>query len=54
MHIKPPQITESVSELKSLLRKTSVGYQKQRLTAIYLFRSGQAATRKQVAEDDRC
>ena len=50
MHIKPPQITESVSELKSLLRKTSVGYQKQRLTAIYLFRSGQAATRKQVAE----
>ena len=50
MHIKPPQITESVSELKSLLRKTSVGYQKQRLTAIYLFRSGQATTRKQVAE----
>ena len=50
MHIKPPEITESVSELKSLLRKTSVGYQKQRLTALYLFRSGQAITRKQVAE----
>lgn len=50
MNIKPPQITESVSELKSLLRKTSIGYQKQRLTAIYLFRSGQATTRKQVAE----
>ena len=49
MNIKPPQITESVSELKSLLRKTSVGYQKQRLTAIYLFRSGQATTRKQAA-----
>ena len=32
MNIKPPQITESVSELKSLLRKTPVGYQKQRLT----------------------
>ena len=50
MHIKPPEITESVSELKRLLRKTSVGYQKQRLTALYLFRSGQAITRKQVAE----
>ncbi len=49
MYIKPPQITESVSELKSLLRKTPVGYQKQRLTAIYLFRSGQATTRKQAA-----
>lgn len=50
MHLKPPQIRESVSELKSLLRQTAVGYQKQRLTAIYLFRSGQATTRKQVAE----
>ena len=49
MNIKPPQITESVSELKSLLRKTPVGYQKQRLTALYLFRSGQATTRKQAA-----
>ena len=49
MNIKPPQITESVSELKILLRKTPVGYQKQRLTALYLFRSGQATTRKQAA-----
>ena len=49
MNIKPPQITESVSELKSLLRKTPVGYQKQRLTVLYLFRSGQATTRKQAA-----
>ncbi len=49
MHIKPPEITESVSELKSLLRKTPVGYQKQRLTALYLFRSGHATTRKQAA-----
>ena len=46
MNIKPPQITESVSELKILLRKTPVGYQKQRLTALYLFRSG---ARKQAA-----
>ena len=50
MHLKPPEITESVSELKKLLRKTSAGYQKQRLTTLYLFRSGQATTRKQVAE----
>ena len=34
MNIKPPQITESVSELKSLLRKTPVGYQKQRLSPL--------------------
>ena len=32
-----------------MLRKTPVGYQKQRLTALYLFRSGQATTRKQAA-----
>ena len=50
MNIKPPQITESVSELKSLLRKKSIGYQKQRLTAIYLFRSGQVTTRPQAAD----
>ena len=50
MHLKPPDITESVSELKRLLRKTPVGYQKQRLTALYLFRSGQAGSRKQVAD----
>ena len=50
MHLKPPDITESVSELKRLLRKTPVGYQKQRLMALYLFRSGQAGSRKQVAD----
>ena len=31
------------------VEKTPVGYQKQRLTAIYLFRDGQATTRKQAA-----
>lgn len=50
MKLKPSQITESVAELKNMLRKTSIGYQKQRLTALYLFRSGQATTRKQIAE----
>ena len=50
MKLKPSQITESVAELKNMLRKTSIGYQKQRLTALYLFRSSQAITRKQIVE----
>ena len=50
MNIKTPQITESVSELKNLIRKTSIGYQKQRLTMLYLYRSGQFKTRKQTSE----
>ena len=50
MNIKTPQITESVSELKNLIRKSSIGYQKQRLTILYLYRSGQAKTRKQAAQ----
>ncbi len=49
MKLQPSQITESVAELKNMLRKTSIGYQKQRLTALFLFRSGQALTRKQIA-----
>ncbi len=50
MKLKPSQITESIAELKSMIRKTSTGYQKQRLTTLFLFRSGQATTRKQIAE----
>ena len=50
MNIKTPQITESVSELKNLIRKSSIGYQKQRLTILYLYHSGQAKTRKQAAQ----
>ena len=45
-----PEITESVDELKSLLRKASSGYKTQRLSMLYLLRSGQAKNRKQVAE----
>ncbi len=45
MKLQPSQIAESVDALKNMLRKTSVGYQKQRLTTLYLFRSGQATTR---------
>ena len=42
-----PDITES---LKDRLRSESVGYKKQRLTAVYLLQSGGAKNRKQVAD----
>ena len=45
-----PEITESADELKSLLRNASEGYQTQRLSMLYLLRSGQAKNRTQVAE----
>ena len=44
-----PEITESVPELKKRLRGESVGYKKQRLTALYLLQSGEAKNRQQVA-----
>lgn len=44
-----PDITESTTALKSQLRSESVGYRKQRLTALYLLQSGEATTRQQVA-----
>ena len=45
-----PDITESATELKDRLRSESVGYKKQRLTAVYLLQSGGAKNRKQVAD----
>ena len=45
-----PDITESSTELKERLRGESVGYKKQRLTALYLLQSGNAKNRKQVAD----
>ena len=50
MNRKVPEITESVAELKSLLCNASEGYKKQRLSMLYLLRSGQAKNRTQVAE----
>ena len=50
MSKKLPQITESASKLKTELRKASTGFQKQRLTALYLIRTNQATTRTQVAD----
>ena len=49
MKLKPSHITEDVAELKKMLRETSIGYQKQRLTALHLLRSGQAKTQEQIA-----
>ncbi len=50
MNKKVPEITESAADLKSLLRTATEKYQIQRLSALYLLRSGQAKNRKQVAE----
>lgn len=44
-----PEITESSTDLKQHLRRESVGYKKQRLTALYLLKSGEAKTRQQAA-----
>ena len=49
MNKKVPPITERVEELKVLLRKSKQVYQTQRLSMLYLLRSGQAKTRTQVA-----
>ncbi|MCG9129141.1 IS630 family transposase, partial [Candidatus Poribacteria bacterium] len=47
---KPPEIIESVSELKRLIRKSPYGFQKQRITMLYLYRSGQVKTRKDASK----
>ena len=49
MNKKVPEITESAEDLKALLRNSTQAYQTQRLSALYLLRSGQAKNRKQVA-----
>ncbi len=50
MNKKVPDITESVEELKSLMGQSTQVHQKQRLSMLYLLRSGHAKNRKQVAE----
>ena len=50
MNKKVPEITESVEDLKVLLRKSTQKHQTQRLSVLYLLQSGQAKNRKQVAE----
>ena len=50
MNKKVPEITESVEELKVLLRQSKKKHELQRLTALYLLKSGQAKNRVQVAE----
>lgn len=49
MNKKVPEITESAADLKSLLRTATEKHQIQRLSTLYLLRSGQAKNRKQVA-----
>ncbi len=47
--LKPSQITESVSDLKKMMKKTSISYQKKRLKALYLFCSEKRLNRKEIA-----
>lgn len=47
--LKPSQITESVSDLKNMMRKTSLSYKKKRLKALYLFCSDKGLNRKEIA-----
>ncbi len=50
MNKKVPKITESVEEIKSLMKCSAQSYQKQRLFMLYHLQSGQAKNRKQVAD----
>lgn len=50
MNKKVPEITESLQDLKVLLRKCQKKHELQRLTALYLLKSGQARNRVQVAK----
>ncbi len=50
MNIRIPEITESAEELKELLRRETRGRQKQRLQALYLFKTGRAKSRTEVGQ----
>ena len=50
MNKKVPEIIESVQDLKVLLRKAKKKHEIQRLTVLYLLKSGQAKNRVQVAK----
>ena len=45
-----PEIRESIFELKQLLRTEKIARRKERLQMLYLFKTGQAKTRKSAAE----
>ena len=49
MNKKVPEITESVEDLKRLLRQAKKKHEIQRLTALYLLKSKQVKTRLEVA-----
>ena len=50
MNKKVPEITESVEDLKGLLRQAKKKHEIQRLNALYLLKSGTAKNRVQVAK----
>ena len=53
MNKKVPEITESVQDLKGLLRQAKKKHDIQRLNALHLLKIGQAKNRIQVAEARR-
>ena len=50
MKRKVPEITESIEDLKRLLRQAKKKHEVQRLNVLYLLKSGQAKTRLEVAK----
>jgi transposase len=50
MHREQPVVTESADELKAMLKQQTDRQKRQRLHALFLFASGQATTRQEVAE----
>lgn len=50
MNRSVPEIAESAEDLKELLRRETRGRQKQRLQALYLFKTGQADSRTRVGQ----
>ena len=49
MNRKVPDITESVEDLKSLMKTTKNATQKNKIRMLYLLKSGDAKNRKDVA-----
>lgn len=49
MNKKVPEITESVEELNALMKESKNTTEKDRLRMLYLLKSGEAKTRKEVA-----
>ena len=54
MKRKVPEITESVQDLKNLLRQAKKKHEVQRLNVLYLLKSGRDQNPSRSREDPRC